>query len=270
MRSSARPTDRRRGFTLLEVIIAATIFSIALLIALTQIKETSDVANLGTVQADLRKQGEKCLNDIVRDLHCTLAPYAGASTNEIQFCKVGGYDTTTTLPLLFKDLRGVTTIDAPGVNKSTTPATSLWATNADPTTYVFDYSLQTVYDSNLKGNIGALVFSYSPKSSWPAAASLISSQNQIVLCRELALQGDTQPGVGTVDGFSLTWTQATASTVGLLTASTPGPFLDQPIQLSIKLVLKRRIQGKIAAGVSDQFAWTTVQTTVMLRPDENY
>src|SRR5689334_19696269 len=110
MRSSARRIERRRGFSLLEVIVAASIFSVVMIVALSQIKESGDAAKLSTVQADLRKQGEKCLNDIVRDVHCALSPYssykADANANELQFCKVAGYNETTKLARLFGDLRG--------------------------------------------------------------------------------------------------------------------------------------------------------------------
>jgi prepilin-type N-terminal cleavage/methylation domain-containing protein len=69
MRSSAPNTERRStGVTLLEVIIAVTIFSIVSIVALTTMNEGTDAARLSTIQADLRRVGEKALNDIVKDV----------------------------------------------------------------------------------------------------------------------------------------------------------------------------------------------------------
>lgn len=266
MRFSARRTERSRGFSLLEVIVAASIFSVIMIVALSQIKESGDAAKLSTVQADLRKQGEKCLNDVVRDLRSSLAPYAGAGlatgtgtaspANSIQFCKVAGYNATTKLPLLFGDLKGTVAsgIDAPGVTLGT-PITGNAITNNG--TFIFGYS-QPAGSNNL-------VFSYGTKTAWAA-----STQTNVILSSELASIGDTQPTVaGTVDGFSVAWTTGQATKL-LVSSGAPIPFYDQPTQLTVKLVLKRRISGKVAAGVAEQFAWTTVQTIVQLRADENY
>jgi len=257
-----------------------------MLVALSQIKETGDATKLSTVQADLRKQGEKCLNDIVKDLHCALAPYSGANTpafthpatpppytsNEIQFCKVAGYDAANTLPTLWADIRGNAGVDAPGVVAGTPATGKPLANNA---TMLFDYRAVTKVVSPGDPPASNLVFSYGPgpfNASWQTAGTT----QQLVLCTELAAFGDSMPdptavgGITLVDGFTVSWTDAAAPTVALLTAATPSPFPDKPIALTIKLVLKRRLSGKTAPGVNDQFAWTTVQTTVMLRPDENY
>ena len=69
MRSSAPSIDRRSGgFTLLEVVIAVSLFAIIIVLALSQIIEATDTTRYATVRADLRRQGELVLGQIVQDL----------------------------------------------------------------------------------------------------------------------------------------------------------------------------------------------------------
>jgi prepilin-type N-terminal cleavage/methylation domain-containing protein len=59
MRSSVGSTrPASGGFSLLEVTIATSLFSVVMIVALTTMKESTDATNIATTQADLRRTGD--------------------------------------------------------------------------------------------------------------------------------------------------------------------------------------------------------------------
>src|SRR4029079_7227791 len=100
MRPSARTTKRRLGHTLIEMMIAMTIFSVVLGVALQQLNDSTDAARFSTVQADLRRIGQDILSRIAQDLRCTQACYLGVDNTitvhgeRMNMIRVVGYDAT--------------------------------------------------------------------------------------------------------------------------------------------------------------------------------
>lgn len=283
MRSSAPSIDRVRsaGFSLLEVIAAVTLFSIVIAIALAQMIESSDATRYAVVRADLRREGERVLAQIVQDLRSTDAQLAGAVNNgsetAIDFCKIKGFDSTNSVPILGvdKDLFGA------GVDYATS------GTNIATNAFVWKYAQPNVSCATGLGDGGRdasaqgyLLAYYGPLSSYPPANLNNPSTAGIsarTLTQELALRGDTMPnpsgGTITVDGFTVTAFTGGGTSLalpGLISTSggTTSGFGNQPTYLTIKLVMKRRVE-KTGSDIG-QFAWVTVQTNVMLRADQRY
>ncbi|MEZ0229256.1 MAG: type II secretion system protein J [Planctomycetota bacterium] len=256
MRYSARSTDRRAGVTLLEVIIGVSIFSVVLIVALSQMNESGDAVRLATLQADLRKNGERVLAAIVKDVRSTQTCYSGAATNgsALEMAKVSGFDTTNKLNILEGNVAGTS------------------ANVVGNSTVLYKYSQPSTDNSTFGGdkNLGCLVFEKGVKTAVAAGTAPLTTK----LCQELAKFGDTDwPYGGTVNGFEVSRVDGVALP-GLLTgnlAFTTYNTQAAPVTLRIKLILKRAV-GFTQTGVSvkKQFVWTTLDTQVQLRTDESY
>jgi prepilin-type N-terminal cleavage/methylation domain-containing protein len=257
MRYSARSTDRRAGFTLLEVIIAVSIFSVVLIVALSQMNESGEAVRLATLQADLRKSGERVLAQIVKDVRSTQTVYSGANSGALEMARVAGFDTTNRLNILEGNSAGTS------------------ANVVGNSTIIYKYSQPTGDNSSFGGdkNLGCLVFERGSKSSLVANAPPLTTR----LCQELAKIGDTDwpyPSAGPVNGFEISRVDNVALP-GLLTANTAFANYNSqaaPVTLRIKLVLKRAagFSQNTPTNVKKQFVWTTLDTQVQLRTDESY
>ena len=116
MRPSASSTDpvraRARGFTLVEVAIAASLLAVMLTIVLQLFSDTTKVSGTAIARADLRRIGERVLSGIADDLrsssttNCSLFN-ATPNGQAIEFYKIADYDTTTTSYIREKDNNGI-------------------------------------------------------------------------------------------------------------------------------------------------------------------
>ncbi len=275
MRSSASNTDRRSGLTLLEVIIAVTIFSVVAIVALGTMNESSDAARLSTIQSDLRRVGEKVLNDMVKDFRSTQNCYVGAALfptvapngYALDYAKVLSFDTGTSVP----KLEGNT-------------ASPAWNT-LGASTVIYRYRQGPGSCSVLGGNPhnGYLFFEKGTLTSYSTAPPL-----RTTLSQELALPSDSTgliPGdpdwpyaAPAPRGFEVTIVPSATiagypvALPGLLSTSsgrfgTPGAA-SPPVTLRLKLTLKRA-QG-LSRTNTKTYVWTTVETFVELRPDQSY
>jgi prepilin-type N-terminal cleavage/methylation domain-containing protein len=249
MRSSVRSTSARRargaGFSLLEVIIAATLFSVVVLIALQGINESTEASRLAIAQADLRRIGDGILEQISRDLRSTQARWCGGDAHRIQFYRVTRaeprFDITTGYPL------------AEGGN--------------DPV--IYEYAQRSTASTLLTLNFAA-------RSS---AVNITNGTNALAICRELAVAGDRiHPGdVSTITGgFNITPLRqgsALGFPVGLLSANAANIFADVPTTLRIELILKRRLGKRFSnepGTAGDWNAFAALQTDIQLKASGNY
>jgi prepilin-type N-terminal cleavage/methylation domain-containing protein len=257
MRSSAPSTERRAGFTLVEVVVAASLFSVVLVLALANVGESVDAAKLTTVQSELRRTGERVMTAIVKDLRSTQIVYCGASSSGIEFAKVSSFDTASGRVILEGNAAG-TSANAIGNG-----------------TIVYRYSQPATDNSTFGGdrNLGSLRFQRGPLASFANAPPL-----SITLTQELALPGDPDwPYSATLGalvngGFQVSRVPD-GTLPGLLTENATNTFAPyktsaRPITLQLKLVLKRTIG--LTAAHRRQYAWATVDTMVQLRADASY
>jgi prepilin-type N-terminal cleavage/methylation domain-containing protein len=273
MRSSARSTERRRrqgGFTLVEVIIASSIFVVVMIVALQQVKESGDAARLSTVQADLRRTGERAMQAIIKDLRSTQLVFtttnASGSTwtttcaSGIQFAKVTSFDATDGVPVLEGNASGPAGYVVGG------------------TTVLYTYQQGTGSCATIGGdkNTGYLQFQKGVFTSYQAGAPGLST----TFSQELALANDpdwpASYGTAPLGGFQVTRVGTIPTLASGLISSSNNTFTPfgtynaqvSPVTLRIKLVLKRT--SGMSASLGRQFAWTTVDTMVELRPDGSY
>jgi prepilin-type N-terminal cleavage/methylation domain-containing protein len=278
MRYSARSTERRRrqaGFTLVEVIIASSIFVVVMIVALQQVRESGDVARLSTVQADLRRTGERVMQAIIKDLRSTQVPYvttnATTTASAIQFAKINNFDTVNDLP----NLEGNTPCPQ--------AAGTLTANVIGTTTVLYTYQQGAGNCGSFGGdkNMGYLQFQKGTKTAYQAGAPGLST----TLSQELALANDpdwaltpyaTSVGPLTNGGFQITRVGTiTALASGLITTSNStftafGTYngANAPVTLRVKLILKRA--SGMSSTLGRQYAWTTVDTMVELKTDGSY
>src|SRR5205807_47326 len=71
--SSSRRRDSRAGFSMLEVMVSMAILAIVFALFLATFREATDVAKVGTLDAELRARATSVLGRIVRDLRSTQA-----------------------------------------------------------------------------------------------------------------------------------------------------------------------------------------------------
>lgn len=270
---STEPVARARGgFTLIEVIIAVAIFSIVIAIGLQQVSESTDATRTVTAQADLRRVGEGVMNEVVRDLRSTLAPFAGvATTNDaIEFWRVTELDFDSSgngigRPPLNGPVNFRWTLapnsddddDDDGISGMPAPYPRIETKPANETKPTFGQTLIHRY----KQSGTDLLHQYGKRSELTGA-----SPTTIVMTKELAPVNDNQPGVGTVSGFTVTADQPSP---GLMTIDGNNRFRDKPTIVTLKLVLKRLI-GVHPKTFDKQYAWVTITNKVELRPTRKY
>ena len=92
---------RTRGFTLVEVLIASTIFIAALAIVYGITAESTDTARVGTNAGTLEGQASRALNHIANEIVAagvgTLEPPEPDGDSSLTFCKSNGADGATIL-----------------------------------------------------------------------------------------------------------------------------------------------------------------------------
>ncbi|MEZ0229442.1 MAG: type II secretion system protein J [Planctomycetota bacterium] len=247
MRSLARSTRaraRRAGFSLLEVVIAASLFSVVLLISLQGITESTEASKLAIAQADLRRIGDGVLEQITRDLRSTHARWTGGAAHSIEFYRVTNaeprFDITTGYPL------------AEG--------------GGNPV--IYEYAQRSASATLLTLNFAA-------RSS---ATNITNGTNAITICRELAVSGDKiHPSDSSTltGGFNITAVRqgVTISFPGLLSANAANVFTDAPTTLRIELILKRRLGKRFSnelGTAGDWNAFAALQTEIQLKASGNY
>lgn len=246
MRPSARSTElRRAGFTLLETMIAATILAVVLVVALTQMGESTQATKLVVAQSDLRRQAETVLEQMVRDLRSTQTRFVGGSNatvgrHSVQFYKVKDYDAVARQPAL------------EAVNNATVaPPTATLDTG--PLLYEYAQTSRTL-DA---GRTECLEYKFQTRANFATAAG-----------RSLAAELVPASAGG---GFTLTpstpFRGLISALVGNADTGQVPYFADAPTALTIRLAMRRRI-GQLPTG--DWFATIQLQTQVELRPSENY
>ncbi len=229
---------------MLEVVIAATLFSVVLLIALQSISESTEATRLSIAQADLRRIGDNVMEQITRDLRSTQARWAGGNANKIQFYRVTKaepkFDLTTGYPL------------AEGGN--------------DPVIYEF---------GQLDTSSPILTLNFAARSS---AGNITAGTNARQICRELAVSGDRiHPSDATAltGGFNITPLRQGVATAfpGLLSAAATNVFTDVPVTLRIELILKRRLGKRFSnelGTAGDWNAFAVLQTELQLKASGQY
>lgn len=245
---SSAPSTRRAGFTLLEVIIGATLFSVVLLIALQGLSESTKATELTIAQADLRQEGNNVLEKLTRDLMSTQAAWTGGDAHSIQFYRV-----TRTDPKF-----------------DVTSGTPLKEGGGDPV--IYEYSQRDVTSPLLTLNF----------ANTSNASRITNGTGASIICRELAVSGDKVRTTDTAltSGFKVSATRGTPGSIvsigfpaGLLSSSPAYVFGDAPTTLTIQLVLKRQLGRRFSGELGTAglwYAYVFLQTQVQLRASSTY
>jgi len=77
--------NRRRGFTLVELVVAMAIFSILLVMIVNVIDRTGTLSSGSIAKMEASRVARECLDLISRDLAAPLLPYDRASAKSLQF-----------------------------------------------------------------------------------------------------------------------------------------------------------------------------------------
>ena len=232
--STERRRARRRGFTLLEVMIASTIFAIVMIIALSQMSESTDLTRLAVAQADLRQNAQAALDRIARDLRSTQARYVGANAAQLQFRQFTPLDPK---------------IDASGNPILTKDSGSLLV--------AYEYAqFAPATNDQLSYNFG----------------STLATANRITIAKELWTSGSGQnpPGLTPAAGFNVS-VAAPATLPGLLTANLTFP--DQPVAVKVQIVMQRKLGKRLAGDPNagaDWYVYAVEETQILLRPSSAY
>lgn len=84
-RLPSRSTRRRRGFTLLELLVATAILSMLVVFLVTIISQTTSIVTKADAQKSRRQTARIALEMITRDLEAAAFPLIPTSTNSLQF-----------------------------------------------------------------------------------------------------------------------------------------------------------------------------------------
>lgn len=102
MCTSAAPGSSRvlraRGVTLVEVIIATSVFAVILILALTEFRQSVDLVKQGAAEADLRRVAQRALDEICMDVRQTAATNGSnltATASSISYARITGFNTVT-------------------------------------------------------------------------------------------------------------------------------------------------------------------------------
>jgi prepilin-type N-terminal cleavage/methylation domain-containing protein len=231
MRRSAPSTERRRhGFTLIEVVVAATILSTVLTITLLHLSETMGASTVTTVQADLRRNGLEILARMAEDVRATQAPLVSFLPDTIELTRLAAFDPASGAPQIERDLLGQ----------------QLFVSYACPLGAVTP-----------DGRYGILRFK-------KTTGALLGSAPPIELSREL----DLPPNGLIVTAVHDTGSgPLVLGPTDLLSLNPANHLLDQPAVLRITLNLRRRIA---VTETGDQFVKATLATEVEVKPDGAY
>ena len=216
---------------MLEVIIAATIFTIVIAITLQHLCEIADVSTVTTLQADLRRTGQDVLARMAEDLRATQARSCSFTQDTIELTRIVGFDPSTGTPVLENDPAG------------------------DPIYIRYTSPLDAVTPD---GRYGVLRMK-------KVASARMGSAPWIELSREL----DRPPAGFTVTALQglAGGGAALLPATDLLSLAPANHLPNQPTLLRITLALQRRI-GMAAAG--EQFVKATLSTEIQLRADGGY
>ncbi len=272
MSCSTRSTDRARrsrGFTLVEVIIAVAIFSIVIGVALSQLSESTDATRTVTAQSDLRRIGENVMNDIVRDLRSTLAPFTSVATtgDGIEFWRVTQLDfdssgTGVGRPPLNGPSAFVWTVNTSSpVDGMPAPYPRIETSPANQAKPTFDQTLVRRYrqvGTDLVHEFGT------PSALSGGTATSITLSKELVPANTTLSQGGTTT---TVSGFTISSSNQTLP--GLMSAGQDYRFLDKPTNLTITLRLRRLI-GINKTTFDKEYAWVMLSNQIELRPTRKY